>query len=133
MTIDFIQTANIIFKDKKSYSKLSDKDKENNFFILNRKFSVGKYKQAQFFNSKFIDKASAMDIWYLFFKNQNGIPFWYWRPKNKNKKEKNNLSNSDKNLLLENTELDSDDIDFLFKYYKDNLNYQIKKLKRFDK
>jgi hypothetical protein len=131
MKIDFIQIANIIFKDKKSYSKLSDKDKENNFFILNRKFSVGKYKQAQFFNSKFIDKASSVDLWYLFFKNQNGIPVWYWRPKNNNKKLKNNLTKTDKDLLLENTELNNDDIDFLYKYYNDELNYKIKKLKRF--
>jgi hypothetical protein len=133
MKIDFIQVANIIFKDKYLYSNLTDKDKENNFFMINRKFAVGKYKQAQFFNDKYIDKESAMDVWNIFFKNQTGIPSWYWAPKNRIKLEKSGITKGDRQLLLDNTKLKNDDIDFMIDNYFDDLEYQIKKLKRFDK
>jgi len=132
MKIDFIQIIDIIFKNKMNYKKLDNIDKENNFFIINRKFAVKYLKQAQFFNSKHIDKASAMDMWYLFFKNTKQIPYWYWNSKSNKKKEKTLISVPDKKILIEHFDLSTDDYNFLYKYYLDDLLFELKKIKRFE-
>ena len=71
----FIEVGNIIFNDKNSWNTVTDEEKELNFFILNKKFSLGFPKQAMFFNDKNIDKATVMDIWFNYFKLKkiNGI------------------------------------------------------------
>jgi hypothetical protein len=134
MKIDFIQVVDILFKNKNQWKNLSDKDKEDNFFMVNRKLAVGKPNIASFLNSKFIDKATAMDIWFRLFYVSLEIPTWYWKPKNLKsfKKYNNKLTKSEKNLLLENTSLTNDDIDFMVENYLDDLKYEIKKLKRFN-
>ena len=63
---DLKHVVDFIFKDKENYEKLSDKDKEDMFFIINRKFSRGLPQHSFFFNKKHIDKSSAMDMWYYF-------------------------------------------------------------------
>jgi len=135
MKIDFMQTVDIIFGNRRSKSdwkKLSDEDKETNFFIINRKFAVKYLKQAQYFNSRSIDKASALDMWYLFFRNTKGTPYWYWAKSNGSKKEKSKISGPDSVLLMERFELSDTDYDFLYKYHLEDLQYELKKLKRFE-
>jgi hypothetical protein len=134
MKFDFIKISNILFKDKKIYSQIEDSDKEYNFFILNRKLAKNFIKQAQFLNSKFIDKASALDIWFNFInkKNINTIPGWWYNSDLKKEKEKNsNISKSDKALLLKYHKLKDDDFEFLFKYKNAELQEELKKLKKF--
>ena len=65
--VDFITLANIIFKDKYKYKYVSDEEKEDCFFIINRKCAFKYLKQAQFFNNKSVNKPSAIDIWYHVF------------------------------------------------------------------
>ena len=57
MDIDFITLAKIIFKDKDKYKFVTDKEKSDCFFKLNRKFAFQNLKKAQFFNNKNIDKS----------------------------------------------------------------------------
>jgi hypothetical protein len=133
MKIDFINVVDTIFKNRQNYKEITDKDKETFFFIINRKFGVEKIKQSQFFNNKFIDKASAMDIWHLSFGGFRSAPGWYWK-KSKNVKEKSNkITGPDRKLMMENTKLTEADIDFMIENYLDDLQYEIKKLKRFEK
>lgn len=131
--IDFITLANIIFKDKNKYKLVSDEEKENNFFMLNRKFAIKYPKQAQFFNNKNIDKPSAIDVWYqIFYKTTNGTPYWWWKTKQQKKKIKSTFNNNDLNLIKDYYSFTDNDVNFLEKYYISELKEDIKRIKRFD-
>jgi hypothetical protein len=136
MKYDFIKTVDAIFKTKSEYKNIPDEDKEYNFFIINRKFASKYIKQAKFLNSKNIDKVMAMDLWFLFFKNQNVIPGWYWQSKSNKKEEKvkvKKISNSDLKMILDNNEnLTQNDLEFLIKYYPTDVQNEIKKLNKFE-
>ena len=131
---DFTHIVDFIFKSKNEYAKLSDEDKEKNFFIVNRKFARSYPTHAQFFNKKGMDKASAMDIWYQFFikMRTNGVPSWYWGPK-KTPKEKPLISKDEKEFLKEFYVIKDKDVDFLVKYYPDDVLEEVKKYKKFEK
>lgn len=131
--LDFITLSNIIFKDKKKYKKVSDEEKELNFFILNRKFAFKYLKQAQFFNNKNIDKASALDVWYeIFYRTTNGTPKWWWQTKPIKKVEKS-FNSSDIKLIKDYYNLTNKDMNFLINYYSDKMKDDIKRIKRFKK
>jgi len=131
--VDFITLANIIFKDKSKYKFVSDEEKENNFFVLNRKFAFKYLKQAQFFNNKNINKASAIDVWYqLFYKTINGVPQWWWQSKQKTK-EKSDISNDDIRLIKDYYSFTDNDITFLRHYFNDKMKEDIKRIKKFKK
>jgi len=130
--IDFITLANIIFKDKDKYHFVTDEEKENNFFVLNRKFAIKYLKQAQFFNNKNIDKPSAIDLWYqIFYKTTKGTPDWWWKTKQKTK-TKSNISNADLKLIKRFYDLSDKDIDFLTNFYNEKLKEDIERIKRFE-
>ena len=131
--IDFITLANIIFKDKNKYKFVSDEEKEASFFMLNIKYAIKYLKQAQFFNNKNIDRASAIDIWYqVFYKTTNGTPPWWWKTNQKPKdKQKSDFNNTDIKLIKEYYNINNKDIDFLIKFYSDKLKEDIKRLKKF--
>lgn len=134
MKFNFIQISNFLFKEKQQYNQVDDQDKEYNFFILNRKLAKAFPKQAQFFNTKNIDKSSALDIWFNFLKkkNINAIPGWWYNSDTKKEKEKKTLiSKSDKDLLLKYYKLKPDDLNFLVKNYNTELQEELKKLKKF--
>jgi len=132
MKIDFIEVINRLFKNKIDYKLLIDKDKEDNFFMVNRKIATKYIKGAQFFNSRYVDKATALDIWKYFFRNAQGIPSWYWAPKNRTKTPKTKTPKKDIEKITSFYDLNNDDFLFLEKYFKDNVDYEIKKLKRFE-
>jgi len=133
--VDFITLANIIFKDKDKFKYVSDEEKEASFFKLNRKYAFNYLKQAQFFNNKNVDKASAVDIWYqVFYKTTNGIPQWWWKTKQApSVKIKSEFSNVDIKLIKDNYDIKDNDIKFLIKYYNEKLKEDIKRLKKFKK
>lgn len=131
--VDFITLANIIFKDKSKYKFVSDEEKETNFFMLNRKYAIKYLKQAQFFNNKNVNRASAMDIWYqVFYKTTNGTPSWWWNTKVE-PKIKSEFVNSDIKLVKSYYNISDSDIKFLIKFYPDKLKEDIKRLKKFNK
>lgn len=133
--VDFVTLANIIFKDKSKYKYVSDEEKEDSFFKLNRKFAFKDIKIAQFFNFKNVDKPSALDIWFqVFYKTTNGTPQWWWQTKQVSKvKVKSDFNNNDLDIIKEYYEISNRDIDFLIKYYDEKLREDIKRLKKFKK
>jgi hypothetical protein len=133
--IDFITLANIIFKDKDKYKFVSDEEKENNFFVLNKKFAFKYLRQAQFFNNKNIDKAAAIDIWYqIFYKTTNGTPQWWWLSKQKAKEKiKSEINKNDIELIKEYYSFTDNDIKFLTIFFIDKLKEDIKRIKKFKK
>ena len=129
--VDFITLANIIFKDKDKYKFVSDEEKETNFFMLNRKYAIKFLKQAQFFNNKNVNKASAMDIWYqVFYKTTNGTPQWWWKTKVE-AKPKSEFINADIKLVKSYYDITDSDIKFLIKFQPEKLKEDIKRLKKF--
>jgi hypothetical protein len=128
---DFKEIVNCIFVNKDKYWEISDEDKESNFFIINRKFSRKYPKIASFLNSKYVDKPTALDRWFLFFKNQHGIPQWYWG--NKTIRKKKNTINKYYTSVMIRENLKEEDIKFLDKYYLDELKNEIKKIKKYEK
>lgn len=130
----WMQLTDSIFQNKHKYKNFIDKDKEDSFYIINKKFSLGKLKIAQMFNHKSIDRASAMDLWFLVFKKTNITPGWYWAKKPINNQEKiKKISKGDKELLMSYEQLNENEFDFLYENYKDDVEYKIKLLKRFEK
>ncbi len=129
-----MQIVDSIFKNRVNYSKVTDIEKENSFYIINKKFYLNSKSNhiSQLFNNKYIDRASALDLWYLYYKGSNDTPYWYWA-KSKNVKDKEkSLSKADKELIMEYEELDEMELEFLYKHYKDDVDYKIKLLKRLE-
>lgn len=132
--MDWKQIVDSIFKNRVNYSKVTDIEKENSFYIINKKFYLNSKSNhiSQSFNNKYIDRASALDLWYLHYKGSNNTPFWYWA-KSKNIIDKSkSLPKADKELIMEYEELDEMELEFLLKHYKDDVDYKIKLLKRLE-
>lgn len=129
--MDFMQVIDSIFLNKNNYHNVTDKDKIDTLFVINKKFSLGKLNVSQFFNHKSVDRASAMDLWFLYFRTTNKIPGYYWT-KNPNKKEDKikGISKSDKEMLMEYYDLSEKDYEFLCEHYRDDVDYKIKILNR---
>lgn len=134
MNYDFKHVVDFIFRNKDEYYKLSDKDKEINFFQINRKFCRRYPVHAQYFNKKNVDKATATDLWYNFFikKRIIDIPDWYWFKLSK-KKEKSILSSAEKIFLLDFYDISEYDLNFLLKYYTDDVKEDVKKFRKLNK
>jgi hypothetical protein len=137
----FIDIANSIFINKNSFNEIPSEDKECNFFIINKKISLGNIKnipllkQAQFLNSKFIDKNFALNIWFNFFKNKNinDIPFWWYKKSNKEKEKTKKIGTNKEIEYIQNfNELSEKDILFLKKYYPEELELETKKIKKYE-
>jgi len=130
--IDFIQAVDCIFKNKQNYKKLTDDDKIDNFFMINRKFAIKYYKVAEFFNNKYVDKASSLDLWFNYFQNNIGIPGWYWAKSTTIKEKDYKIPKADKELFMKNEKIDEKEFDFLITNFRDDVIYEIKKLKKFE-
>lgn len=129
--MDFIEIVNRIFVNKKLYHEITDDDKINSFFIINRKFGKQFPEIAQKFNHLSMDKASAIDMWFDFFKDTYKIPQWYWDPKDRQKKTKASKK-TNYNLIKIREELKDIEIEYLEKYFEEDLKDEMKKLNKFE-
>jgi hypothetical protein len=129
--MDFIQIANRIFVNRDLYHEVSDEDKVNSFFIINRKFGKNFPKIARKFNHRFVDKASSIDLWYTFFNGSQKIPDWYWDPKDRVKKTKTSKKGN-YDIIQQREELSDIEMKYLETYYEDDLKKEIKKLNKFE-
>lgn len=120
--MNFIDIVDSIFVNRQKYKYVTDDEKINNFFIINRKFSRKYPHISNFFNDKNIDKASALDKWFDFFEGQNRIPTWYWG--SKKQKSKNDIIGME---ISSEIGVTKDDIKFLNKYYIDDIKKEVKR------
>jgi hypothetical protein len=118
--MDFIQIIDRIFVNRELYSEVSDEDKINSFFIINRKLGKQYPKIARKFNHKHVDKASAIDLWYAFFSKVKSIPYWYWDPKNRIKKTKASKKSNYDNIKIRE-ELSDSEMKYLEMYFEEDL------------
>lgn len=128
---DFKEIIDKIFVNRDSYNEISDQDKIDSFFIINRKLGKQYPDFANKLNHKYIDKASAIDEWYNKFSNSRVIPKWYWDPKDRIKKTKSS-SKSNFNYIKQREDLEDYDIEFLEKHFLNELKEEMKKLNKFE-
>lgn len=131
--VKLADVVNYLLKDRHKYKTIPVKDKETNFFIINRFLSKKFPEQAQKFNKKTIDKSLALDLWFLFLRHEkrNEIFGWFWSkvPSNTNKK----LSEADSKLLMSKFEIRKEDLDMLVMYHMDFIEEELKYFKELKK
>jgi hypothetical protein len=148
----WIEVVDCIFVNKHKYSELTDDDKINSFFIINRKFAIKYPKIAQFLNDKSVDKSMAMDLWFDVFKNQKtipkeflndnkhiddksseqkGIPGWYWGTKSKKDTPKAK-KDKDYEKIATRYGLKDEEMRFLIEFFKKDLDKDLKQIKMFE-
>lgn len=114
-------------KDRSKYKLLKKEDKISNFFIVNR-FLSKKYPEiANKFNVKTIDKDLALDLWFIFLKDEPSILKWIW---SKTPKKDTLLPKKDNDLLIKYYNIHQQDLDFLLEHYKDDILDELKYLKK---
>lgn len=123
----WMEVVDCIFVNRNKYQYLTDDDKIDSFFIINKKFAKKYPVIAEYFNDKVVDKASAIDQWYEQFKDCKGIPAWYWSTKSKKevvkiKKEK------DYDIISKRYGLSEEEIKFLIEFNKKDLDKYMKEI-----
>lgn len=126
---ELIDVANAMFRNKSEWVKITDEDKEKNFFIFNRYFSKKFPDKSQLLNSKNVDKVSSMDIWYYFMLNKP-YPNWFW---SKSSKEKPIIPNKDFKMLLGKLKIKDLDLHYLIENHFDFIKEELKYYKALDK
>ena len=121
----------VLFTERSKWDFVTDKQKEDYFFILNRYLSKRYLKQAKLLNSKFIDKVSGMNIWFHFLKNEP-YPKWFWE-KSKKEKVKNLLTNSEYKELRYKLKISKEDMDYLISEHPDFIKEENNRLKKLQK
>jgi hypothetical protein len=124
--MDFKTIVDITYSKKKDWDKLTITDKETFFFIFNRYMSKKYPKQAQFFNDKAIDKATAMDVWFSFLSKEIRTPVWFWRGPTKKK----DPEIKGWKVIQEFWECPKDDIYLLCELYSKELKEEIKRIEQ---
>mgnify|MGYP000957942093 CR=1 FL=1 len=114
---------NAMIKSKKDWIYVTDKQKEEFFFIINRYFSKKFPQKSQLLNNKLIDKVSAMDTWYLFMLDKS-YPKWFWSKSTP--KQKLGLKNDEVSYLTNELDLKMEDIEIIMKYYPDIIKEELK-------
>ncbi len=104
---NYIQILDCMFKDKREYNTVTRKEKDRNFFMINRRMSI-KYPVQAFklaFNN--INKEYAIDCWYMITKRFNGVkPGWMYTKTEKEKIQKIKYSDLAKNFYMKTNEID---------------------------
>lgn len=123
--MDFKTIVDTIFINKRNWKNITNDEKNSLFFIFNRYMSKKYPKQAQYFNEKSIDKATAMDVWFEFLKKEGRVPFWFWKGPTKKK----DPDIKDWQVVRDFYEMNIKDIYLLCELCPDDLKLEIKRIK----
>ena len=128
---NILSISNVMFRNKEDWSKVSDDQKDQFFFIFNRYFSKKYPIESQLLNSKSIDKTIGMDLWFHFMKSKP-YPKWFWS-KSTEKSEKEEFSEKELLMLRQYLDIKSEELDFLIKHHKDEIIEELEYLKKSNK
>ncbi len=122
---------NAMVKNKKDWEFVTDKQKEEFCFIINRYFSKKYTEQAFLVNTKGIDKVLVMDLWYNFMLTQPFPKFFFSKS---DTKDKSVLTKKEYKMLLVSLKIKPDDLDYLiekhFDFIKEELSFLVKLYKQ---
>jgi len=130
--------VNYLIKDRKNYKNLTDKEKGDCFFIINRLMSKEYPLFSNKLNIKSMDKSLGLDIWFFYIGEEikkGNIDYsffkWFWSKSIITKE--NELTIKDNTYLLKRLNLSQDDLNFLLRFNKDDVIDEMKYLKKLDK
>lgn len=101
---------NYIFTNDVEFNKLSDAILDQNFFIINRIFSIKYPLQAQAFNKLGISTSDVIKFWKIFLnakESRGRVPYWCYTKGSKRAQE----------TIEKNVEIKSADVKALAEYY----------------
>lgn len=131
MATDLTKIANAMFNDRSKWENITEKEKEDSFFIINRYLTKIYPEYSILLNNKSFEnyKSIGMDIWFNFFKNKP-YPNLIWSKSNTSYKKidkdfekyKKRISeyynieiNDTYDFYINNIELVKDDIEYFKK------------------
>lgn len=122
--------TNTLFRNKNDYEYLTDKQKNDNFFIIKRYLSKSLPELMLKINSKNIDPISGMDLIYYHFYNKV-YPEFFW---SKTPYVKEVIKHTkDEILLMERLEVSYEELNLLKKYFTERLEDELKYFKMLEK
>jgi len=107
--------ADAMFTNKVKWEDLPDEEKETSFFVFNRYFAKKYPHLSQLLNLKTIDKLTAMDLWYYYFRNKP-YPQWLWSKSET--QSKSDISEKEFKLLQEKLKLKDLDLQYLIDMFQ---------------
>lgn len=122
--------ADAMFTSKVKWEDISDEEKELSFFVFNRYFAKKYPHLSQLLNLKTIDKLSAMDLWYHYFRNKP-YPQWLWSKSES--KTKSEITEKDFKLLLDKMKIKDIDLEYLIDNHLDIIKEELKYFKNLEK
>jgi hypothetical protein len=121
---------NAMIKNKEQWEHVTDKQKEEFCFIINRYFSKKYTEQALLLNTKGMDKALTMDLWYLFMLKKP-YPSWFWSKAEKS--EKSDISEKEIKSLISLFKVKHEDIIYLIDKHPDFIKEELTWIKKLEK
>ena len=116
-----------------SWNNITDVDKVECFFIINRYFSKIYPEKSILLNNKDIDKIAAMDLWKIFMKSKP-YPSEFWSKSSSTKKlEKGEYTEAEIILLMNKIQITLDEFNLLYSYHKELLDSELKYYKKLQK
>ena len=128
--MELLEVFKALISKKNDWDKVTDDDKDKNFFIINRLMSKKYSDKSQLFNLKTIDSVSAMNLWHYFIITKP-YPNWFWSKSEK--VEKSEMPKKDYRLLLKSLQIKDIDLDYLIDRHPDFIQEELKWLKKENK
>jgi len=126
MKIDnnLLQITNCMFKNRENWKWVTDDQKEEFSFIVNRLFSKMYPEYSEVCNIKNIDSVSVMNLWFYFQDGKN-YPQWFWSKSQKT--EKTEISEKDFKLLMVKLNINKEeDLIYLIDHFPEIIKEELK-------
>jgi hypothetical protein len=126
MKIDnnLLQITNCMFKNRENWKWVTDDQKEEFSFIVNRLFSKMYPEYSEICNIKNIDSVSVMNLWFYFQDGKN-YPQWFWSKSQKI--EKTEISEKDFKLLMVKLNINKEeDLIYLIDHFPEIIKEELK-------
>lgn len=124
---NLLQITNCLFRYRQNWKWVTDDQKKEFAFIVNRFFSKMYPEYAELLNSKNQDPVSTMNMWYEFQEGKE-YPNWFWSKSNKI--EKSDISDKEFKLLMDKLYINKDnDLLYLMNNFPDIIKEELKWIK----
>ena len=134
--MELFDLIDCMFKDPEKYKEVTKFDKKKNFFMINRRLSIGHPVQAHLLNHIKISPEEAVDVWQRFLLKQYNkkLPSWMFLKGIKKVKEaeekKVNISNKSIVNFAAINNYDLKSVKDLVKFFPAELKLEIDKLEK---
>lgn len=129
---------NMMFTRKEEFNQLSDLTLANNYFMINRVFSIKYPIQGQLFNNLDINKAEVIKCWQKFlttYENPNRVPYFvYTKGSKRSSEEQSTTINIKKQDILDYAKkynLSIKDVEDIILFNREGFLNQVEEMKKF--